>query len=208
MSDSRYPPTVVWLVRHGETDWNATGRIQGHADHASLTEEGRRQALMAARQLGTKPVRALYASDLRRARQTASTIAGELGCTVGVDDRLRERSFGSLEGLDSSRLTPEVTGIDHETIVDPAARPPGGETLDEVWLRCAAFLGSLSLQANGGEIVVVAHGGSIRMLQLAAEGLGPAGSAWSPVANASIHRLLLPSTGIVDSPPMPVTVLN
>jgi 2,3-bisphosphoglycerate-dependent phosphoglycerate mutase len=198
MSKRPHQATVVWAVRHGETDWNVAKRIQGHADRAELTPLGRQQAWLAAHELRSEPVDGVYSSDLLRARQTAAVIADLLGCEVRTDRRLRERSFGELEGLDSSRLTSQYTGIEGEMVVDPEARAPGGESLQEVWDRCADFLACLA-EWPGCTAVVVGHGGSIRMMELFAQGANAAGSAWNSVANASIHRLDLPPSSLVRS---------
>ncbi|MDX6421295.1 MAG: hypothetical protein QOG28_5915, partial [Trebonia sp.] len=130
---------ALWLVRHGESTWNTAGLAQGHNDEAELTERGRRQVAEAAAQFGYRPVRAIYASDLRRARQTAAAFAAVLGLTVYADTRLRERSLGVLEGVPSTALGPSVTGLDGGRVVDPDARPAGGESVREMYQRAAAF---------------------------------------------------------------------
>src|SRR5581483_11678835 len=94
--DSTLP--ALWLVRHGESTWNIAGLAQGHHDEAELTERGLRQAAEAAAQFGYRSVRAIYASDLRRAQQTAAAFAAVLGLPVYAEARLRERSLGVLEG--------------------------------------------------------------------------------------------------------------
>src|SRR5580698_6223785 len=97
---------ALWLVRHGESTWNVAGLAQGHNDEAELTERGLRQAAEAAAQFGYRPVRAIYASDLRRARQTAAAFAVVLGLPVFEDARLRERSLGVLEGSANKTIGP------------------------------------------------------------------------------------------------------
>src|SRR5580704_3163463 len=92
------PGPALWLVRHGESTWNVAGLAQGHNDLAELTSNGLVQASDAAWQFRDRPVRAIYASDLRRARQTAAAFAAVLGLPVLADARLRERSLGVLEG--------------------------------------------------------------------------------------------------------------
>ena len=96
----------LWLVRHGESTWNVAGLAQGHDDQAELTERGLRQAADAARRFRDRPVRAIYASDLRRARQTAAAFAAVAGVPVFADARLRERSLGVLEGGPLAPLRP------------------------------------------------------------------------------------------------------
>ena len=88
-----------WLmVRHGETEWNRQGRLQGWSD-VPLGEEGRRAAEALARVLAGEGVGALYTSDLRRARDTAAVIGRPLGLPVRVDPRWRVLHFGTWEGL-------------------------------------------------------------------------------------------------------------
>ena len=83
-ADTRTRP-ALWLVRHGESTWNVAGLAQGHNDEAELTERGLRQAAEAAWQFHGRAVRAIYASDLRRARQTAAAFAAVLGLPVHTD---------------------------------------------------------------------------------------------------------------------------
>src|SRR6202043_207089 len=102
---------TLWLVRHGESTWNIAGLAQGHNDEAELTERGLRQAADAAAQFGYRPVQAIYASDLRRAQQTAAAFAAVLGLPVRADPRLRERSLGVLEGTAHKAIDSSVTGL-------------------------------------------------------------------------------------------------
>lgn len=95
--------TRILLVRHGETDWNAAGRIQGHSD-TPLNAAGRLQARRAAQRLAREPIRALYSSDLARAFETATIIGVPLGLTVVVSPQLRERRYGEWEGLTSAEI--------------------------------------------------------------------------------------------------------
>ena len=90
--------TEIWIVRHGQTDWNVEGRYQGQADRP-LNAVGLAQAQQAAEQLRGRDFAAIYSSDLQRARVTAEIIAGQLGLPVQVDRRLREVNQGEWEGL-------------------------------------------------------------------------------------------------------------
>lgn len=90
--------TVIAWVRHGETEWNRLRKIQGQTD-IPLNETGKQQAALAADRLVHETWDGIYASDLARARQTAEIISDRLGVKIlGLDARLRERGFGSLEG--------------------------------------------------------------------------------------------------------------
>src|ERR1700691_6302274 len=136
------PPAepALWLVRHGESTWNIAGLAQGHNDLAELTERGLTQASAAAWEFRDQPIRAIYASDLRRALQTAAAFSVVLGLPVFADTRLRERSLGVFEGLPRAENGPEVTGLDADRVVDPDARPAGGESVRDLYHRAAEFL--------------------------------------------------------------------
>ncbi len=183
---------TVWLVRHGETTWNAMGWVQGQVDGARLTRQGRHQAKQVADSLASEPIGSVYSSDLYRARRTAAVTAQRLGCDVQTDGRLRERCFGIAEGVPSARITTAVTGIHDGHVVDEHARAPGGESLLDVYRRCSDFLQHLLRQDEGGDVVVVAHGGSIRMLRALAADIDLRGLAWGTIPNAGIFRLDLP----------------
>ena len=144
------PLPTLWLVRHGESTWNIAGLAQGHNDEAELTERGLRQAAEAAAQFGYRPVRAIYASDLRRARQTAAAFAAVLGLPVYTDARLRERSLGVLEGTAHKTIGPSVTGLADGLVIDPDIRPPAGESVRDLYLRAAAFCDDLAAGLRDG----------------------------------------------------------
>lgn len=184
---------VLWLVRHGETNWNRMGWVQGHLDSPRLTRRGRAQARRVASLLVTKDVSVVYSSDLRRARCTAEIIAEQLARPLRTDPRLRERSFGQLEGSPLESLRSEVSGIDRGRVTDVAAHPEGGESLGQVAARCAEFVQWLEARPNDGDVVIVAHGGSIRMLKAVLSRTEVSGMHWGTVANASVHRLVLPT---------------
>jgi glucosyl-3-phosphoglycerate phosphatase len=188
---------VLWLVRHGETTWNSMGWIQGHVDAARLTRLGRRQARSAAERLGTEPISAVVSSDLYRARRTASVIAQRSACEVRTDRRLRERCFGIAQGVPSTRIGPAVSGIHDGYVVDEHSRAPGGESLHDVHVRCSSFLRSLYERPEDGNVVVVAHGGSIRMLRALVARVELRGLEWGTIPNASIYRLMVPGPEVL-----------
>ena len=101
--------TTLLLVRHGETDWNAEGKLQGHTDRP-LNAYGRRQAQTLAERFASESIDALYASDLSRARETAEILGAKLGLGVEVDPDLREKNWGNWEGLTSE----ERLQVDYE----------------------------------------------------------------------------------------------
>ena len=191
---------VLWLVRHGESTWNARGLAQGHDDQARLTSRGLRQARGVAVQLRDRPIRALYSSDLRRALQTAAPIASALGLSVTRDARLRERCLGVLEGAATAAISPAVSGVSDGRVADPDARPAGGESLRDFYRRVADFTDELTaLGATGGldpaadpgwagDVAVVAHGGTLRMMTAYRRGVPVEQMTWEPLANACIVR--------------------
>ena len=188
-------PADLWLVRHGESTWNAAGLVQGHNDVAELTERGLRQADEAAAQFRGRPVRALYVSDLRRARQTAAAFAAVLGLPVRTDPRLRERSLGVLEGELHATIDPTYYGFADGLVIDPEVKPPGGESLRDLYQRAATFCDDLAgelpshLADRGGDVVVVAHGGTVRVLDAYIHGVPVDQMTWRPVDNATVARI-------------------
>src|SRR2546429_6208226 len=132
---------VLWLVRHGESTWNPLGRAQGHCGQAGLTRQGQRQARAVAAQLRDRPVGALYASDLRRALETAAPLAEVTGLEVTRDARLRERCLGVLEGAATAAIGPAANGLRGDQVVEPDARPDGGESLREFYRRGGGVAG-------------------------------------------------------------------
>ena len=148
--------TTLLLVRHGETDWNADGRLQGHTDRP-LNDFGRLQAQRLAAGLEDEELEAIYSSDLSRARETAEIVGGRLGLPVVLEPDLREKDWGTWEGLtpaerDRVELSGESTQAHQERMLRAlrriAERHPGD-----------------------GRILVVTHGGSMRRVQTAAMGM-------------------------------------
>ena len=180
---------VLWLVRHGESTWNALGLAQGHADQARLTPLGARQARYVASQLRGRPIGALHASDLHRAVATAAPLAAALGLPITTDARLRERSLGILEGTTAVAVPPALSGVAGGYVVDPDAWPPDGESLRDLYRRVADFADDLLSAGPSGEVAVVAHGGTLRVLTAYLRGVPVERMSWEPVANGSVVRL-------------------
>jgi broad specificity phosphatase PhoE len=192
---------AVWLVRHGESTWNTAGLCQGHNDEAELTERGLRQAAEAAAQFGYRPVRAIYASDLRRAQQTAAAFSAVLGLPVHADPRLRERCLGVLEGTAHKTISPADLGHGDGRLFDPDARPTSGESVRQLYARVATFCDDLTtgtvsgrntlpgLTERDGDVLVIAHGGSVRVLEAYAHGISVDQMTWRTVGNTTIVRI-------------------
>jgi probable phosphoglycerate mutase len=156
-------PTVLTLVRHGETPANVEGVWHGSIDSA-LTARGRRQARAVARHLAARghPVAALYASPLLRARDTAAAIAAALGVEPAIEADLREYHLGSLEGT-SYRELATAHRLFERMRDEPDFAPGGGESPREVASRFAAALRAIAARHAGERVVVVAHGGALTL---------------------------------------------
>ena len=187
----------LWLIRHGESSWNTLGLAQGHSDQAELTSRGQRQAAEVAERFRGLAVRAVYASDLRRAQQTAVPLAAAVGVPVVLDARLRERSLGVLEGTSSISIGPSVTGLRSGRVIDADARPERGVSVRDLYRRAAAFCDDLAAgrlpggrgKAGAGDVVVVAHGGTLRVLNAYLHGIGVEEMTWEPLENARVLRI-------------------
>ena len=188
MSERNEKPTL-WFVRHGESTWNASGLVQGQAEGSVLTARGRREAARAAEQLGHLGVSAIYTSDLERAHETAAIIGHGLRLPLRYERALRERNFGSAQGQPLSELQTAVSGIEDGRVVDADVRPPEGESLRAMYRRVAAFMDDVEAVAPEGAVVVVTHGGVIRMAQAYADGVAVEAMAWGPVPNASVWSI-------------------
>jgi probable phosphoglycerate mutase len=146
--------TELFLVRHGETDWNAAGRLQGHTDRP-LSNYGREQARRLAEEIAGEQFDAIYASDLLRARETAEIVGARLDLPVALDPDLREKDWGNWEGLTST----ERVGVE---LV--------GESTERHQQRMLAALGRIAAKHPDGRVLVVTHGGSMRRVQTEALG--------------------------------------
>jgi probable phosphoglycerate mutase len=147
--------TILLLVRHGETDWNADGRLQGQTDRP-LSDFGRRQARQLAEELAEEPLEALYASDLVRARETAEIVGRRIGLPTLLDPELREKNWGTWEGL---------TAVERDRVEFV------GESTEEHQERMLRALRRIAERHPAGRVLVVTHGGSMRRVQTAALGL-------------------------------------
>ena len=189
--------TRIIAVRHGETDWNASARIQGHKDIA-LNDKGRWQAQQAAQSLvADEVVTAVYTSDLARAHATASAIAQAFALDVISDTGLRERGFGSYEGQTFDALERQWPAeIARWRARDPSWAPPGGESLLALGTRIRGVTDALARRHPGEQIVLVAHGGVLDMLyRFATRQHVDAQRNWA-LGNASINRLLWTPEGM------------
>lgn len=151
--------TRVIVVRHGETEWNAAARIQGHLD-SELTAEGREQARAIAARLARERVDALVSSDLGRAAETARTIAQRCALAMTLDARFRERAFGVGEGMTYEECDRAYPGaFARVRDVDPDFVIPGGESRRQFHERVCGAFNEVAAAQEGRTVVVVTHGG-------------------------------------------------
>ena len=160
----------VLLARHGQTDWNAAGRIQGTSD-IPLNERGREQARRLALSEELAGVETIYSSPLRRAMETAEIAAAALGVEVIPANELRELAFGCWEGLSWDGIAaawPEqfaAYAADRRNYA-----PPGGESYAEMIARAGPFIGRLR-RSPGGSALCVSHSAVMRGLLAAERGI-------------------------------------
>jgi broad specificity phosphatase PhoE len=181
-------PCTIYLVRHGETDWNIAGRWQGHSN-VPLNDEGRRQAERLACRLAEQATRfdALYSSDLSRAWETAEILGRAIDRSPVPAQALREIDLGAWSGKTHAEIARDYPDEWARARVGEDIPRGGGETFAALQARVAAWLDRAADHHAGGTICAVTHGGCIRSILLTARGL-----AWSerdkiaPLPNTSI----------------------
>lgn len=161
------------LVRHAETTWNAQQRFQGHTD-VPLSPGGQRQVVALVQALRAETIHACYTSDLCRARETARSLTHPRGLPLRQEPRLREMAFGAWEGLrpaDVQQHDPHLLAAWYQDPLHVA--PPGGETLRQVAHRVQAVLADIVMAHEDHTVLLVSHGGPLRVLLCLALGLPP-----------------------------------
>ena len=189
-------PTRIIAIRHGETAWNRDTRIQGQLD-IGLNETGRWQAKQVAQALAGEAIRAIYASDLLRAWDTAISIATLTGLDVRTVEGLRERGFGVFEGKTFHEIEthwPEQAQRWRKR--DPEFAPDGGESLTALRERIVQTTHALAARHPGEQIVLVAHGGVMDVLYRAATRQDIQAPRTWDLGNAAINRLLWTPDGL------------
>ena len=176
-------PLTLLLVRHGQSEWNAAGLMQGQTAHIPLTDLGRSQAEEAAEELAGLAPGVLISSDLLRAVQTAEPCARTTGLPIVTTPALREQGYGVLEGRPSRELWDVVDWSDARWSAE------GGESLAELHGRVEAYLKDLCAEPPADVIALVTHGDTIRAIQAVVAGLGPDAMPAVTPHNGSITRL-------------------
>ena len=156
---------TLFLARHGETDWNAERRWQGHTD-TFLNERGRAQARELAERARALGITALGSSDLERARRTAHIVAEALGGlpVLAPDERLRERGFGGFEGLTAAECEARFPDAWARYREDARSCPPDAEPHDAFRTRVVSAIVRAADHAAEHTLLLVAHGGVLRAI--------------------------------------------
>ena len=184
---------TVYYIRHGETEWNALGRLQGVRD-IPLNELGRRQSLHAGRVLADMLMRDghnassidFVSSPLGRARQTMELVRGALHLALpayAIDDRLREIGYGEWEGSTLAEMAAKDPELFAQRQVEKwTVAPPGGETYVSVQARMTDWYRELK-----ADTVAVAHGGTARALMVALGFETPLSAADLPIEQGAVY---------------------
>ncbi|SDE94197.1 histidine phosphatase family protein [Limimaricola pyoseonensis] len=185
----------IYVLRHGETEWNAARRMQGGLD-SPLTPLGRAQARAMGRALAARGITAVthrvLTSPQGRARATAELA---LGPDHAPEPRLREIAMGDWSGRDRAEIDRRWPGPPGEHFLDFYARAPGGEGFAALWARCALLLASLD-----GPAVLVTHGMTSRVLRTIATGGGRADLAALPGGQGVVFRVAQGRHELIPAP--------
>ena len=192
-----HTPTTLLLCRHGQSEWNAQGRVQGQAPEAGgLTGQGRWEAQQLGRRLQGMGVTALYASDLLRARETAQIVGAVLGLPLRPDPRWREIDLGVWQGMrpedvDAQWPTTQIRDLD-------LPRGEIGETFAALSARTLAAIEDLHARHQGQTVAIICHGGNVRAALLATpapvdDGPDP---RRMPIPNTSVTVVQVNSAGM------------
>ena len=147
----------LYLIRHGQTQWNLESRCQGFSD-TTLTELGLKQAQAIGEHLKDKKVHSVHSSTLSRAQNTARIVASFHNLEINCDPDLRELNQGELEGLNSTQLREKHSALLKEWFLKPASLViRGGESLEQVQARAWEAIGRIANKEGQGDAAVVSH---------------------------------------------------
>ncbi len=183
--------THFWLIRHGETQWNAAKRLQGWLD-IPLSPVGIKQAEQLADYLRSPsfgvPIDTVVSSDLSRAFETARIATSHLGLTIEATPQLRERSYGIYEGKDWATLDSMHSNGKGFDLRDPEQEIDQGEALHAFSARISEAFENLAQRYRGKNVLVFAHGGVIDIAWRKVEQLPLGAPRAHPILNASINQ--------------------
>ena len=149
---------MIYIIRHGQTDWNIEHRIQGKTDIV-LNTEGIKQVELITQKIANLKIDSIISSDLKRAYMTAQIINEKFNKTIKADKRLREFNFGTLEGITRDQITQEIWKK-----FDENSKQFNAETKKEVFNRIKSFIDDIKSKNLNKNVLVVTHGGPIRMI--------------------------------------------
>ena len=213
--------TELYLLRHGETEWNRALRFQGQVD-VPLNDVGHAQAMRLASRLSSVALDAVICSDLQRARQTAQPLADALGLAITPLPGLREQNFGQVDGMKIEDIQNQFPKEWAQWIqFDAHYALPGAESAVQFHQRVIATLGNLVTKGEGAtrRLAVVIHGGVLDMIYRTAKGLSLSGPRACLIPNAAVNKILARWEGerldlqieawadvehLADMPPQPV----
>ena len=150
---------MIYIIRHGQTDWNIEHRTQGQTD-ISLNANGIKQAELITKKIENLKIDNIISSDLKRAYMTAQIINKKFNKNIKTDKRLREFCFGTLEGITRDKITQEIW--------DDFNKNPkhfNAETKEEIFNRIKSFINDIKSNNINKNTLVVTHGGPIRMIK-------------------------------------------
>ena len=165
-------PALLYLARHGETDWNRERLVQGHTD-IPLNDEGRRQARRLAARLKASEIHALHASDLSRAAETARIVGEALRLEPALSPAWREIGLGELEGRDGAGAYRDFGELVTAAAAQATPLGAGAETFAAFEARVVEGFERLGREHAGQNVLVVSHGGTLKTLIARLLGLPP-----------------------------------
>ncbi len=187
--------TTLIIIRHGETFWNRERRIQGHLDSA-LTPEGIAQAQACATRLATEKIDAVVVSDLNRAQHTAKILTAGRALSMNSDVSLRERSFGSGEGMTYADMDTKYPQMFAQTgLVDAEFTLPDGETRADFHARVKTSIEKLAAAHAGKCLLVVTHGGVLGVIYRWLNEMAIASAQRVAIPNVAYNRILVAPDG-------------
>lgn len=186
----------LFLIRHGETNYNLNHQMQGGGIDASLNATGFRQAEAVADYLGKYQIDQVVSSGMLRARQTAGTITKSLGMDLISHNDLDEMNFGNFEGMFFDDIADEIEKV-HQIWSggDTSYRIPGGESPEEVFERAGKRIHKYVDEFNRDNIAFVVHGRVIRILLSEWTGLGLRNMHLIEHANGAVNHLMKNGSG-------------
>ncbi|WP_010250140.1 histidine phosphatase family protein [Acetivibrio cellulolyticus] len=176
----------IYLVRHGETDWNREDRCQGCLD-IDLNSDGIKQAEVVAQRLSTEDIHLIYCSNLKRAYRTAEIIGQKTGLSITKNEGLNEIHFGDWEGLTFGEMRNRPDYNYNDWRLSPhTVEFPGEGSLNNVQKRVMKYVDEIISQNTGKNILIVSHGGVIKLIVLGLLGIGLEAYTKFYISNTSV----------------------